>query len=71
MILLEFIARWFCVVWRIVAGLFVWLITARDCDHCEYQEGDMCSKCGYACGWTECAESVLRKDFKRRTWWIL
>ena len=65
MILLEFI---FGIIKKVLR-FFVWLITARDCEHCKY---GTFTKWGWWCNINEfekkktCKTTVMRCYFKRR-----
>ena len=53
-----------------VSRFFVWIITARDCNHCKhYQRGFLgdyvCKK--KSCEIIDCLGSVTRKNFERES----
>ena len=65
MIIIEFIGN----VFKGVARFFVWIITARDCEHCEYQHYSCLTRtkcCLSNEGPEECEKSITRKHFKKR-----
>lgn len=62
----------YSVVFYLPVKLIVWLITARDCDHCVWKEGNECWRhgSGQRIIHTKCAHSILKKDFERgRRFW--
>lgn len=56
------------------AKFLVWIITARDCKHCEHLcytpfGNEACTKYGGSmCILSPCYHSIVKKDFKRTKW---
>lgn len=63
MIIIEFL-KW--LFWQIVR-FFVWVITARDCEHCKHSYiGFWGIRCGrYQKECDECLRSIKRKYFEK------
>ena len=72
MILIEFILLSMEIVlvepFKLLARLIIWLVTARDCKHCDWSYENrygrvVCCKHSEEIG--ECENSIYRKHFKR------
>lgn len=73
MIIYESFVKLFKSITYNILRFFVWIITARDCDHCKYNELmlyelGVCNVCRIGNRESEevCKKSITRKYFKRK-----
>ena len=75
MIIIEAIINTAKAIFKPVIKGLVWIITARDCDHCKHFEinpsmsvkrRDQCAKYNKCVYGTKCYNTITRKDFERK-----
>lgn len=69
MIIIEAIINTLKAVFKPVIKGLVWIITARDCEHCKHSKKSiffpLCIKNGKICYYTDCYNSITCFDFER------
>ncbi len=69
MILIELVVNIVKRLYYYVARFIIWFITARDCRHCKYWNGEHwiygCNKTNWIPTKVECLNSPYRKHFER------